>query len=233
MNPLIVNTKSFMHSLECDLFQGPNAQASEPAAVGLHAGPEPKPRERVSAGAGPPARHCVRPPGRAAAMAETAAPPPPAVSAAGLPAAPGSNPLSRKLNKILETRLDNDKVRASGCGRKAGVGSGPDSGLGPARRGAPCGNRPDEPSESASPDRLRNWAASPAVPSVPLRSRNLTLAALIKNKINFYFSADMPRTCSFPANRREVGIAWDGGHVLSFFACKCFLAMDRSCFNRI
>uniref|UniRef100_A0A8B9NKA1 Conserved oligomeric Golgi complex subunit 6 n=1 Tax=Accipiter nisus TaxID=211598 RepID=A0A8B9NKA1_9AVES len=48
-------------------------------------------------------------PGRAAAMADTAAPPPPAPPAAGLPAAPGSNPLSRKLNKILETRLDNDK----------------------------------------------------------------------------------------------------------------------------
>uniref|UniRef100_A0A8B9NLY7 Conserved oligomeric Golgi complex subunit 6 n=1 Tax=Accipiter nisus TaxID=211598 RepID=A0A8B9NLY7_9AVES len=42
-------------------------------------------------------------------MADTAAPPPPAPPAAGLPAAPGSNPLSRKLNKILETRLDNDK----------------------------------------------------------------------------------------------------------------------------
>ncbi|NWT39503.1 COG6 protein, partial [Chroicocephalus maculipennis] len=46
---------------------------------------------------------------KAAAMADTAAPPPPAAPAAGLPAAPGSNPLSRKLNKILETRLDNDK----------------------------------------------------------------------------------------------------------------------------
>uniref|UniRef100_A0A8C3U2K1 Conserved oligomeric Golgi complex subunit 6 n=1 Tax=Catharus ustulatus TaxID=91951 RepID=A0A8C3U2K1_CATUS len=47
---------------------------------------------------------------RAAAMADTAAPPPlPAAPAPGLPAAPGTNPLSRKLNKILETRLDNDK----------------------------------------------------------------------------------------------------------------------------
>ncbi|NWH32931.1 COG6 protein, partial [Chloropsis hardwickii] len=46
--------------------------------------------------------------GRAAAMADTAAPPP-AAPAPGLPAAPGTNPLSRKLNKILETRLDNDK----------------------------------------------------------------------------------------------------------------------------
>ncbi|XP_041322948.1 conserved oligomeric Golgi complex subunit 6 isoform X2 [Pyrgilauda ruficollis] len=43
-------------------------------------------------------------------MADTAAPPPPpAAPAPGLPAAPGTNPLSRKLNKILETRLDNDK----------------------------------------------------------------------------------------------------------------------------
>ncbi|NXY41121.1 COG6 protein, partial [Ceuthmochares aereus] len=47
--------------------------------------------------------------GRAAAMADTAVPPPAAAPAPGLPAAPGSNPLSRKLNKILETRLDNDK----------------------------------------------------------------------------------------------------------------------------
>ncbi|NXF91200.1 COG6 protein, partial [Eubucco bourcierii] len=47
---------------------------------------------------------------RPTAMADTAAPPPlPAVPTSGLPAAPGSNPLSRKLNKILETRLDNDK----------------------------------------------------------------------------------------------------------------------------
>lgn len=43
-------------------------------------------------------------------MADTAAPPPPAAPTSGLPAVPGSNPLSRKLNKILETRLDNDKV---------------------------------------------------------------------------------------------------------------------------
>ncbi|KAJ7418088.1 component of oligomeric golgi complex 6 [Willisornis vidua] len=42
-------------------------------------------------------------------MADTAAPPPPTAPAPGLPAAPGANPLSRKLNKILETRLDNDK----------------------------------------------------------------------------------------------------------------------------
>ncbi|XP_059694919.1 conserved oligomeric Golgi complex subunit 6 isoform X3 [Haemorhous mexicanus] len=43
-------------------------------------------------------------------MADTAAPPPPpAAPAPGLPAAPSTNPLSRKLNKILETRLDNDK----------------------------------------------------------------------------------------------------------------------------
>ncbi|KAF2973822.1 hypothetical protein EK904_004664, partial [Melospiza melodia maxima] len=43
-------------------------------------------------------------------MADTAAPPPPpAAPTPGLPAAPGTNPLSRKLNKILETRLDNDK----------------------------------------------------------------------------------------------------------------------------
>ncbi|NXF39318.1 COG6 protein, partial [Nyctibius bracteatus] len=47
--------------------------------------------------------------GRAAAMADTAAPSPAVAPAPGLPAAPGSNPLSRKLNKILETRLDNDK----------------------------------------------------------------------------------------------------------------------------
>uniref|UniRef100_A0A8B9FSA1 Uncharacterized protein n=1 Tax=Amazona collaria TaxID=241587 RepID=A0A8B9FSA1_9PSIT len=42
-------------------------------------------------------------------MADTAASQLPAVPSPGLPAAPGSNPLSRKLNKILETRLDNDK----------------------------------------------------------------------------------------------------------------------------
>ncbi|NXP35185.1 COG6 protein, partial [Leiothrix lutea] len=47
--------------------------------------------------------------GQAAGMADTAAPPPPAAPASGLPPAPGTNPLSRKLNKILETRLDNDK----------------------------------------------------------------------------------------------------------------------------
>uniref|UniRef100_A0A803VC26 Uncharacterized protein n=1 Tax=Ficedula albicollis TaxID=59894 RepID=A0A803VC26_FICAL len=41
-------------------------------------------------------------------------PPPPAAAAPGLPAAPGTNPLSRKLNKILETRLDNDKTVSSG-----------------------------------------------------------------------------------------------------------------------
>lgn len=55
-------------------------------------------------------------------MADTAAPPPPpAAPAPGLPAAPGTNPLSRKLNKILETRLDNDKVgRAVAAGRGRG-----------------------------------------------------------------------------------------------------------------
>ncbi|KAJ7402264.1 component of oligomeric golgi complex 6 [Pitangus sulphuratus] len=43
-------------------------------------------------------------------MAETAAPPPPpAAPGTGVPAGSGTNPLSRKLNKILETRLDNDK----------------------------------------------------------------------------------------------------------------------------
>ncbi|NXD70422.1 COG6 protein, partial [Eolophus roseicapillus] len=44
-----------------------------------------------------------------AAMADTAAPQLPSVPTPGLPAAAGSNPLSRKLNKILETRLENDK----------------------------------------------------------------------------------------------------------------------------
>lgn len=57
---------------------------------------EPKPGERVSSGAAPPPH---------AAMADTAAPPQVAA-----PAGPGINPLARKLNKILETRLDNDKV---------------------------------------------------------------------------------------------------------------------------
>lgn len=52
-------------------------------------------------------------------MADTAAPPPPAAPASGLPPAAGTNPLSRKLNKILETRLDNDKV-----GREAAEGRG-------------------------------------------------------------------------------------------------------------
>lgn len=67
---------------------------------------EPKPGERVSAGAAQP--HS----GGRAAMADTAPLPP-----AAAPAGPGINPLSRKLNKILETRLDNDKV-----GRAAGPG---------------------------------------------------------------------------------------------------------------
>uniref|UniRef100_A0A8B9G5H5 Conserved oligomeric Golgi complex subunit 6 n=1 Tax=Amazona collaria TaxID=241587 RepID=A0A8B9G5H5_9PSIT len=47
--------------------------------------------------------------GAGVAMADTAASQLLAVPSPGLPAAPGSNPLSRKLNKILETRLDNDK----------------------------------------------------------------------------------------------------------------------------
>lgn len=81
----------------------------------------------------------------------------------------------------------------------------------------PAGNRPDEPSGAASPDRLRDWEASPVIPSVPLRRRKLTFAALIKNKIGFCFASEMPRSCSIPLNRREVCIAWLGGRFSSFF----------------
>lgn len=129
-----INPKSFIYSPECHLYQGPTAPLSKPTAAGLGPAPgrnqslgrafPPEPVRSRGAGYGRP--------GRAAAMADTAAPPPPAAPAPGLPAAPGSNPLSRKLNKILETRLDNDKV-----GRAAAEGAR--RGPGPARRGAPCG----------------------------------------------------------------------------------------------
>ncbi|XP_009702645.1 PREDICTED: conserved oligomeric Golgi complex subunit 6-like, partial [Cariama cristata] len=56
---------------------------------------------------------------------------------------------------------------------------------------------------AASSDRLRNCEAIPVIPSVPLRRRKLTFAALIKNKIHFCISSDMPRSCSISLNRRQ------------------------------
>lgn len=165
-------------------------------------------------------------------MGDTAAPPA-AAPAPGLPAAPGNNPLSRKLNKILETRLDNDKVGRAAA--EAGGGGGPGRGSvpGPAWRGAACLAGPDEPSGAASPDRLRGRAASPGAASVPLRSRKLTFAAFIRSKIGVCLCGDMPRTCAIPSHRREVCIAQLGGRFSNFSRFKCFIAVDVSCFNQM
>lgn len=63
-------------------------------------------------------------------MADTA-PPPSAVA----PTGPGINPLSRKLNKILETRLDNDKVgQVAGPGPAGRAGRGAAPGVAARRR---------------------------------------------------------------------------------------------------
>lgn len=119
---LTINPKSFFSNI-------PLSATSSSNQPGLHRGPgrnqslgitfPPGPVRQRRSGSGRP--------GRAAVMADTAAPPA-AAPAPGLPAAPGSNPLSRKLNKILETRLDNDKVGRAAA--EAGGGGGPGLGAG-------------------------------------------------------------------------------------------------------
>lgn len=74
---------------------------------------------------------------------------------AGAASAQTSNPLSRKLHKILETRLDNDKVTGAGgvaVGPRGGAGPGQGPGLG---RSGSLARRPPAEGTPAPRARLR------------------------------------------------------------------------------